>query len=520
MFPLRRKPVLSWRAVDHQLVKLVTYCFWCALLLLLPFLAAVALDEPKDEPKAFGVPLSKWVSDLNSNDFKVRQAARQAIQSLGPKAAVAAKELLKTPEGVAILRGLGADAVPHLLPLLDDPSPVQQFRHAFGLIQTAKSSQVLPLLVSDLTSAPVNRQRAILEILGSYQARAQDVVPKIRPFLQSADAGCRLQAARALTRIQPQTNAEAFPVLREFIETVDLNHREQAADALCEALRKAAEGGHWRQVEDEAAGLLPILLESQQPNVRSSAFRTVEAIATVAQGTEGRVTPEHRRHLLSLAEKLLERHIVPALRDQEAERCRSAIIAMGSFGPLAAAHVPDLVALLPQPEMTLAVLNTLRSIGPDAVSAVEVVRAYTTHENQEIREAAGAALVTITKRTILARDQHNGFTGFRSQNNVYVLRTDGEQPIYKTQLRFKARGDRGPDSAGVISISVDGQNWQEVGQWDRQSCERAAAKGHWHSLTLDQVPRKIKTSTLHVRFQYQRGPEQLNIYEVIWENRP
>lgn len=521
MSPSCPKFVSTCRGVGRQLGQLIRLVICCSLCIaLMPTTHACIPDEPEDEPKAFGVPLSKWVNDLNSKDFNVRQAARAAIRSLGEKAAVAAKDLLKTPEGMAILRELGAAAVPYLLPVLDDPNQVEQFRKAFGLIQTSKSDETVSILVAELPSAPVSRQRAILELLGGYRDRAQGVVSKIRPFLQSADAGCRLQAACALTRIQPQTNAEAFPVLREFIETVDINHREQAADALCEALRKAAERGQWQQVEDEAAGLLPILLESEQHNVRSAAFLTVETIATVALGREGRVTPEHRQHLLSLSEKLLERHIVPALRDQEPDRRRAAITALGRFGPLAAPHVPDLVALLPQPALTLAVLNALRAIGPDAVSAVEAVRAYTTHENQEIRQAAGAALAAMTKRTILARDQHDGFTGFRTQKNIYVLSTDVEQAVYKTQIRFKARGDRGPDTAGVISISVNGQNWQEVGNWDRQSCERAAAKDHWHVLMLNQVPAKMKTRTLYVRFQYQRGAEQLNIYEVIWETRP
>jgi hypothetical protein len=493
-------------------------------MLLIVFVGAVlsisiSFATPFQEPTAFGVPLSQWVKDLESPDFNVRLAARKAIQSIGPPAALAAKDLIRTAEGMALLREFKAAAAPHLLRLLDEPQDKAVWQRASGLLKGMPAAEVIPLLLNDLATAPVPRQRALLEILGSFRHRARSAQDRIKPFLQSADAGCRLHAATALTRISPEANREALPVLQTFIEVMDLEHRDAAAEALCQALRSAAENGKWQQAEDDALSILYMLLESSRAEVRRPALETAGALGRVCTEPNADVTSAQLERLLPISERLVGM-VARGLESEELEFRQQSAVALGNFGRLASPLVPNLVASLRQePEMILPVLDTLRRLGPHAESAVDAVRRLTHHENQEIRAAAGAALVAITARVTLARDAHFGYTGFRSYNNVYVLNAATEHKVHQTLLRFKGRGDRGPDTFGTISISVDGRRWFDIGEWSRQSCELAAKADHWHELSLRRAPRDLVSKTLHVRFSYKRGAEQLNIYEVTWERR-
>jgi hypothetical protein len=119
---------------------------------------------------------------------------------------------------------------------------------------------------------------------------------------------------------------------------------------------------------------------------------------------------------------------------------------------------------------------------------------------------------------VLARDEHVGHTGLTSSNNVYFLKTEEAQTICNTRIRFKARGDKSTDSSGEIMVSMDGVNWKRAGNWTKYSLQLAARKEDWHLLAFSALPRNWKSPEIMVRFSYRGGKDQLNIYEVVWEN--
>lgn len=121
-------------------------------------------------------------------------------------------------------------------------------------------------------------------------------------------------------------------------------------------------------------------------------------------------------------------------------------------------------------------------------------------------------------KIVLARDEHVGHTGLTSKNNVYHLKAKEEQTVFRTRLRFKARGDKSTDTAGEIMVSMDGVTWRRAGNWTKYSMQIAAKKEDWHLLQLSSLPRTWKGNEIMVRFSYHEGKDQLNIYEVIWEN--
>jgi HEAT repeat protein len=149
--------------------------------------AADALNQMGKDAAAAGPDL---VTALSDPDALVRDVAAQAVGKLAPDVPGAVPALVKLfPDKTAVravsnFKRAGAEAVPHLLPLLNDPK----------------------------LDVPTRRQ--VIRTLGKIGEPAKAAVPALIELTdKDPDAGIREQAAEALGDIGPGAAAEGIPAL-------------------------------------------------------------------------------------------------------------------------------------------------------------------------------------------------------------------------------------------------------------------------------------------------------------------
>ncbi|HVW03170.1 MAG TPA: hypothetical protein VHB77_22605 [Planctomycetaceae bacterium] len=118
---------------------------------------------------------------------------------------------------------------------------------------------------------------------------------------------------------------------------------------------------------------------------------------------------------------------------------------------------------------------------------------------------------------VVAEDTHNGTASIRPRTNIYTLRALQPIDVRNSVLRFQGP-NRDTDSVGNILVSLDGQTWQPVANWNAASCARAVSHDGWQTVALRQIPAGARVRELHVRFDYLSG-RTLSIRKATWSKR-
>jgi hypothetical protein len=89
--------------------------------------------------------------------------------------------------------------------------------------------------------------------------------------------------------------------------------------------------------------------------------------------------------------------------------------------------------------------------------------------------------------------------------------------VRNSLVRFQSP-TREPDTEGHVLVSLDGQAWQTVANWNATTAARGAANDGWQTVSLGQIPAGARVRELHVRFDHQSG-RTLQLRKVVWSKR-
>ena len=260
----------------------------------------------------------KW--EVGSNKDLV-PAARAALVALGPRTLdFLVPEKLDTKDGLTIralqvvVVGLGEDAIPRLLPLLDSERPNVR-RNAADLLGGLRAREAVPGIAC-LLADPDARQGALsaLAALGAREAvpdvaaLARSDAPERARFTAASTLGS-LGGPRAVAELVELLSDRAAPVrfaaagALEKLKAVDALHGALSSEDLRVRLHAIAALG--RVADPSARADLVRLLGDTSPMVRGFA---VEALASMA-------TDEDRRALETLASTERDPFVVGKLED-------------------------------------------------------------------------------------------------------------------------------------------------------------------------------------------------------------
>jgi HEAT repeat protein len=254
------------------------------------------------------------------------------------------------------------ETLPDLLPLLKSDDETLRFRAAECVGRFGKdgrsAEKELRALLDD--AEPVVKSSAALSV---WQVGGD--IASLRKLLSSDDAVVRAYAADQFTSMD-STPAEIVPALKAGLGDADTAARLKMAEAL------------WIQTKDPAA--LAVVLEclaDPSATVRCNAARAL-----------GMNFPAKQAGVVD--------GLVKALRDSDDLVSIDAAEALGRLGPDAAAAVPELVAVVSDPDrdegLHSAAIEALGLMGPAAVNAVDVVRKRVGDLNPYVRVHACLAL--------------------------------------------------------------------------------------------------------------------------------
>ena len=289
------------------------------------------------------------VGHLDSDNFRVRQAAIARLQELGNSARAAAPRLL------ALARDTRSR---------DAPSAT----FALSRIDLAAAETAMETARAALRSSDLQAKRRAAEILGSLGLFARAAVPLLIVASRDDDALVRDRATAALGRIgTPAT--QLLPALTAALGD-PVYHVRYAAVVALENLPPAAAA--------EALPALQALAKDAESSVRQRAQFVVKRIAE----------PRSPNVELEVA-----RHMLP--RDRESQLYSLHKLAL--LGPAAAPLAPELAQLLAHSEdiVRYSAIETLGAIGPAAQSATVALRGRLEDRDTVIRDAARRALESI-----------------------------------------------------------------------------------------------------------------------------
>jgi HEAT repeat protein len=398
-------------------------------------------EQPSDDQ---GV--SAHIEALQNGDPNQREEAAKALGEIGPdaKAAVPALVAAVTRDEESSVRkasgealaAIGADAVPELLPFLNDSDSTVRWRSVHTLELLGPSAKdALPQIIKRLEDRDLRVRmeavdalaavdeggdetiQALIDALkdggnigfGMYQKGGSESVsaavvaamlrmgpkaekelvrsgiPILVRGLTDRDRSIRDHSARALGLLGPKA-AAAAPALAEMCSDKDEQLRSAAADALA-------------RIEGSNSFTLIATLRDGNVNARREAARTLGRTRPVANGTVAALTD--------------------ALKDKDAEVRASAVESLGWIGPAAAPATAALIASLSDKALISAggrkgdkfgydkhpAVYSLRRIGVPAVpSLIEALK----DEDVLVRSSAAQTL---------------GLIGFKAKNASQALRT-------------------------------------------------------------------------------------------------
>lgn len=210
--------------------------------------AALGALVSVDAPSKLIIP--RIEKSLNDPSPVVRLAAAQLVPKLGEEGkhlnvAVIGK-LNDADPGVrrGILDALGpehAEAVPTLLPLLDNPDLRPPVLKALGRMG-ANARPAVPKLIEILPTLPNDSQLIALDCLGHIGTAAAEARPVIDPLRANADAQIRAHAISAAAAIEGNPQARAT-LLAAALDDTDVAVRKSAADAIVPLGDKLGDAG-------------------------------------------------------------------------------------------------------------------------------------------------------------------------------------------------------------------------------------------------------------------------------------
>jgi HEAT repeat protein len=327
---------------------------------------------------------------LEHQDMEVRIKAAQALSVMGtdakPGVSVMAKLLEQDNRRQRIqilgaLTNLGPNAsaaVPAIVPLVKEPDKFLSERALAALtsIGPGAGDAVQPLVALLSGMEPVHRE-AIIRTLGRIGPAAKLAVPKLTEFLTHENVSMRLAAAQALGGIGPKAGA-AVGELKKLLADPNKSVRAYAACSL----------GLVTEYKKSAADFLVSLWRSELE--AGSAFASTDiAQALALLGADARPARD-----LLLAAVLEDR--MPPLQYQAAQ-------ALGHLPEEADVIVPKLVSLterktnneLQRSSNCVLVARCLGQLGPAAKAAIPRLRQLADDDDNDIADAAAAALTRI-----------------------------------------------------------------------------------------------------------------------------
>ncbi len=297
-------------------------------------------------PMHLGRTALEWATDLRADEPRLRREAAVAIGALGPDALPAVPALIKS-----LQRGREEDQV--------------NAAEALGRLGPTAAEATQPLFVA-LESSAWKVRRAAARALGHLQVRA--AVPRLIQHLES-DPGrwVRRAAGESLGEI----GKPACPALVKLLTHQDTAVRVRATRAL----------GYMGPAAAAAVPVLASCLESRE--VREQAAKALGAIGPAAR---------------SATKALLRVLLAPNLPLWTRRRAANALGAIGRSA------VPALVECLhdEDPLSQRYPCNALSIMGPEGVEASEALCERFSEPNEELRNAAGAALTHIGEGAVPA----------------------------------------------------------------------------------------------------------------------
>lgn len=205
----------------------------------IPFLIGeIRRGEPASPSHAFAISIVNWLDFHGPVAKRIRQGGwpgsvlstadmQRAFEILGPQGRGARsklKKLARTPgcrdAAMAALRGMGYDAWPEIVELLEDANPTVRWTAVTLLCQfgPARGREILPFLVKRLDDPdPQVRLPAIMALSGLTN-NGPEVVSILRRKLSSSDLSDAMTAAAALAQMGPLATTavpDLVSVLRE-----------------------------------------------------------------------------------------------------------------------------------------------------------------------------------------------------------------------------------------------------------------------------------------------------------------
>jgi HEAT repeat protein len=260
--------------------------------------AAEALG--KIAPNA-GEALSALFNATVDTDVNVRSAAAEALRKAGARSIA---DLVK-----ALVRAdyKARDAAPKLLETID---PDWQ--------DSEKVRQVIPILITALTSDDSRVCRGASEVLGMIGPSASEAVPFLTTCLASEDVEVRRVTAKTLGKIGPGAK-EAVPELIKTLMDMDVHTYLGATDSLKAIDLKWHESDHARQA-------IPRIINALSDRDEKVRYRAGGALEQFGPSADEAVP-----------------HLVKALADKEGRVRQVAAFALGKIGPSASGALPALM---------------------------------------------------------------------------------------------------------------------------------------------------------------------------------
>jgi len=169
------------------------------------------------------------------------------------------------------LSAIGADAVPSLMTLLDEPSPhlKQRAVEALGLVGPAAEPAV-PAIINNLQGDNFEVRQRAADALGWIGQRPDLTIPALITSLNDSDVGVSYYAAESLGRFGSRAT-NAIPALLSNVAARDYRLRQSAVSALGrispEITAREVVPGLFRQLEDPSGYHNEVLIDLLQLNL-------------------------------------------------------------------------------------------------------------------------------------------------------------------------------------------------------------------------------------------------------------
>ena len=117
---------------------------------------------------------------------------------------------------------------------------------------------------------------------------------------------------------------------------------------------------------------------------------------------------------------------------------------------------------------------------------------------------------------MIAVDNHAGESGRFRAKNIYAFASPRPFPLSETAILYQAHGAAAHDTNGTISLSLDGNTWQPIGEWTKADMEAAAGRQNWHRVDCSALKEAPRANQVFIKFEYTSGGQKLNILRAVW----